>query len=38
MAYHGWMPGQVNTSTGERRLYVGTLDFSSGEPVLIAYK
>ena len=38
MAYHGWMPGQVNTSTGERRLYVGTLDFSSGEPVVVAYK
>jgi hypothetical protein len=38
MAYHGWMPGQVNTSTGERRLYTGTIDFSSGVPVLVAYK
>lgn len=37
MAYHGWTPGQVDTSTGERRLYTGTLDFSSGLPVLVAY-
>ena len=38
MAYHGWLPGQVNTPTGERRLYVGAVEFSTGLPVLSAYK
>lgn len=38
MAYHGWMPGQVNTSTGERRLYVGVVDFTGALPALTSYK
>lgn len=37
MAYHGWLPGQVAGSTGERRLYGGAIDFTTGQPVFINY-
>lgn len=35
MVYHGWLPGQVGTPGGERRLYLDEVRIEDGRPVRV---
>lgn len=37
MGFHGWLPGRVDTRTGQRRLYLGEVTFEGTTPSFTAY-
>jgi hypothetical protein len=38
MGYHAWLPGRVDTRTGERELFLAEVGFDGSTPDLVRYR